>query len=99
MSDNTPASSSPSPAPTSPSESVAAPAEVGQVGGTLFRMRAFLVRHQWICVLGCFFSSLANLICIYASPKVIDYSFGLLGFLCGVIVAVPLVRDFYRGRA
>jgi len=79
--------------------SLAAPAQVDQVGGTLFGMRAFLVRHQWICVLGCFLSALANLICIYASPKVIDYSFGLLGFLWGVIVAVPLVRDFFRGRA
>ena len=35
MSDNTPASFSPPPAPTSPSESVAAPAEVGQVGGSI----------------------------------------------------------------
>jgi hypothetical protein len=35
MSRNTPAISSPPPAPASPSESIAAPAEVGQVGGTI----------------------------------------------------------------
>lgn len=48
MSDNTPASSSPPPAPTSSSESIAAPAEVGQVGGTIdFLLRTSLsVRMQ-----------------------------------------------------
>lgn len=48
MSNRTPASSSPPPAPTSHSESIAAPAEVGQVGGTIdFVLRTLLsVRMQ-----------------------------------------------------
>lgn len=48
MSNHPPASFSPPPAPISPSESVAAPAEVGQVGGTVdFVLRTLLsVRMQ-----------------------------------------------------
>lgn len=37
---------SPTPAPTSPSESVAAPAEVGQVAGTLHHFQDFLLSQK-----------------------------------------------------
>ena len=59
-------------------------------------MRAFLVRHQWLFVLGCFLSAVANLVCIYFSPKVIDFSFSIIAFMWGVILAMSLVRSFYK---
>lgn len=59
-------------------------------------MRAFLIRHQWLFIAGNVAAVVANLICIYASPKAIDYSFGVIGFLWGAIFALLGARELYR---
>lgn len=60
-------------------------------------MRAFLIRHQWLFIAGNVAAIVANLICIYASPKAIDYSYSVLGFLWGMIFGLGIAREMYRG--
>ena len=60
-------------------------------------MREFLARYCWLAALLCLFCAVANILCIYFSPKVIDYSYAFLAFMWGMILAIPLVQSFYKG--
>lgn len=60
-------------------------------------MRAFLIRHQWLFIAGNVAAVVANLICIYASPKAIEYSYSVLGFCWGMLFGYFVAREILSG--
>lgn len=103
MSDNTPASSSPSPAPTSPSESVAAPAEVGQVGGTTPDLRKlrrdylviFLVTGFLAPVLLSSVFVIGSALVAFIDARFSDYSGAIYGWFLWLIFCLVTTLKVY----